>query len=175
MNLKFLFRRIPKPIAIRLYEAKLWLRFQWQCLKANSVSPSLAARRYVISKRSAGLGDSLVSLTSAWRYAKMTRRTLIVDWRFSCYSNDPTTNVFPLLFHPVSEIDGVPVWCDQSIEHHSFPGPFYPPEWNSENVHAKKVNPSLLLTDVLSRRINMAKDIGAPSVVFHGCMWASPP
>lgn len=153
----------------------MWLRFQHQCLTFDRMSPSLGECRYVISKRKAGLGDCMISLLSAWRYAKMARRTLVVDWRYSSYSNEPNTNVFPFLFQPLSEIGGVPIWCDQTIEHYSFPGPFYPPEWNSENIHAPGVNTGLLHQDVLGRHIKKARDVVARSVVFHGCMSAARP
>ncbi len=75
----------------------------------------LSAQRSVVSRRTSGLGDCLVSLASAWYYAKVTGRTLIVDWRNSRYSHDPERNVFTDFFEATSEIDGVPVICDSSV------------------------------------------------------------
>jgi hypothetical protein len=39
--------------------------------------------RYVVSIRTAGLGDCLICLGAAWVFARNTGRTLVADWRHS--------------------------------------------------------------------------------------------
>ena len=49
--------------------------------------------KYVVTKRHAGLGDLLISLSSAWWYAKCTNRQVIIDWRNSTYDADRFKNL----------------------------------------------------------------------------------
>ncbi|MCG8466986.1 MAG: nodulation protein NodZ [Gemmatimonadetes bacterium] len=88
-------------------------------------APTDREERFVISRRSSGLGDCIHSLMSAWYYAKRTGRTLVVDWRRSRYVDERGRNAFPALFEPVSAIDGVPVICDESVGTARFPAPVY--------------------------------------------------
>jgi hypothetical protein len=81
--------------------------------------------KFVISRRIAGFGDLLISLCSAWQYAKRTNRVLVIDWRQSHYLKDKTRNAFPAFFEPVSEIDGVPVISDDTVSSLKFPTPAY--------------------------------------------------
>jgi hypothetical protein len=81
--------------------------------------------RFAVSVRRTGIGDCLVSLSSAWHYAKRTGRTLVTDWRYSRYTPDYRTNAFSLLFEPVSEIGGVPVTCDDSVNELKLPEPVH--------------------------------------------------
>jgi nodulation protein Z len=66
-------------------------------------------RRYVISiRRRTGLGDHLVCLAAAWRFARDTGRTLVADWRYSSYTLMRNDNLFPLCFEAPDELAGVP-------------------------------------------------------------------
>lgn len=73
-----------------------------------------SGHKVVVSRRVAGFGDLLVSLSSAWRYAQRANRTLVIDWRRSLYLKDRARNAFPVFFEPPSAIDGVPVICADS-------------------------------------------------------------
>jgi len=77
--------------------------------------------KFVISRREAGLGDAIVSLIPAWKYAQATGRTLIIDWRNSFYVESRFKNGFTALFEAVSEIGSVPVVSDQLGSHFRFP------------------------------------------------------
>nr|VFJ56068.1 MAG: Nodulation protein Z (NodZ) [Candidatus Kentron sp. DK] len=65
--------------------------------------------RSVISYRTTGLGDCLIAAAHAWYYAKITGRTLILNWMPSRYLNDKTANAFRHFFVVPEEIHGVPV------------------------------------------------------------------
>lgn len=90
--------------------------------------------RFVVSRRRTGFGDCLWSLAAAWRYAQRTGRTLAIDWRGSCYLDEPFTNAFPVFFEPIQDIAGVRVICDDQINQFSFPGPFFPDWWNRPSI-----------------------------------------
>jgi hypothetical protein len=98
--------------------------------------------RFVVSKRWAGFGDSLISLVNAWRYAKNTKRTLVIDWRFSRYLPESKikTNAFSLFFKPITDIEGVPIICDDSVNNLNYPVPFFPDKWNDTNINQKEFN-----------------------------------
>src|ERR1700733_11022962 len=66
-------------------------------------------QRYVISiRRHTGLGDHLICLAAAWRFARDTGRVLVADWRFSPYTLAAKDNLFPLCFEVPSSLAGVP-------------------------------------------------------------------
>ena len=68
-----------------------------------------APQRYVISiRRYSGLGDHLICLAAAWRFARDTGRVLVADWRFSSYTLTAKDNLFPLCFEVPSKLAGVP-------------------------------------------------------------------
>ena len=71
--------------------------------------------RYVLARRWSGLGDCLVSLLAAHRYAKATGRALVVDWRHSSYA-PPERNLFALVFEPPGVWDGVPVLAGRNVQ-----------------------------------------------------------
>src|SRR5471030_2756028 len=74
-------------------------RVGWYDLAMGASSP----RRYVISIRSqTGLGDHLICLAAAWRFARDTGRVLVADWRFSPYTLAAKDNLFPLCFEVLS-------------------------------------------------------------------------
>ncbi|OKO73152.1 MULTISPECIES: nodulation protein NodZ [unclassified Bradyrhizobium] len=130
--------------------------------------------RFVISRRRTGFGDCLWSLASAWRYAKRTERTLAIDWRGSCYLDQPFTNAFQVFFEPVQAIDGVRVICDDQINQVSFPGPFFPRWWNKAPIDCVYRPDEQIFRerDELGRLFQSAEDVDAKTVVCDACfMW----
>lgn len=79
--------------------------------------------KFVVSRRSTGWGDCIISLISAWHYARRTGRTLVIDWRSSCYLGDPSRSAFPAYFEPVRSIGGVPVVADDMVGTLNYPTP----------------------------------------------------
>ena len=63
----------------------------------------------VIPYRTTGLGDCLITSAHAWHYAKITNRTLIINWIPSRYLDDKTANAFSYFFIAPNDIEGVPV------------------------------------------------------------------
>ena len=59
---------------------------------------SSTPNQYVIHKGFAGLGNRIAALVTAILYAKITQRTLVIDWRDKFYSSD-SSNAFESLFH----------------------------------------------------------------------------
>ena len=82
-------------------------------------------QRYVISRRWTGWGDCIASLLSARRYARRTGRTLIIDWRGSCYMASSGRNAFSAFFEPLRMLEGVPVIGDDSVGSVNYPQPVY--------------------------------------------------
>jgi nodulation protein Z len=79
--------------------------------------------RYVISvRRRTGLGDRLICLAAAWRFARDTGRVLVADWRFSPYALDPKANLFALCFETPAELAGVPFIGDDGVASMGLPG-----------------------------------------------------
>src|SRR5690349_3525747 len=68
-------------------------------------SPS--ERTIVSIRRWTGLGDHLICLAAAWRFARDTGRTLVADWRFSPYTLAAKDNLFPLCFEAPAKLAGV--------------------------------------------------------------------
>lgn len=88
--------------------------------------------RYLVYRRCAGMGDLLIGLYYAWRYAQATKRRLVVDWRWSCYIHN-STNLFSYLFSDC--FIGKTALIGSDIENIKFPEPFYPPYLNRENIN----------------------------------------
>ncbi len=82
-------------------------------------------RKLVVSRRNTGFGDCIMSMISAWHYAKCTGRTLIIDWRRSPYVKEKHKNAFSAFFKPVAAIGDVPVICDDAIKTLGIPTPVY--------------------------------------------------
>jgi len=130
--------------------------------------------RFVVSRRRTGFGDCLWSLAAAWRYARRTGRTLAIDWRGSCYLDQPFTNAFPVFFEPVQEIAGVPVICDDRINQFAFPGPFFPQWWNKPPIECVYRPDEQIFRerDELDKLFQSEEDTDANTVVCDAClMW----
>ncbi|MGY3622086.1 nodulation protein NodZ [Bradyrhizobium sp. USDA 10063] len=131
--------------------------------------------RVVVSRRRTGFGDCLWSLAAAWRYAQRTGRALAIDWRGSCYLDQPFTNAFPVFFEPIQHIAGVPVvCCDDQINQLSFSGPFFPPWWNRPSIDCVYRPDEQIFRerDELSQLFETQDDCEANTVVCDAClMW----
>ncbi|RAZ85621.1 nodulation protein NodZ [Mesorhizobium hawassense] len=130
--------------------------------------------RFVVSRRRTGFGDCLWSLAAAWSYARRTGRTLAIDWRGSCYLDAPLTNAFPVYFEPIQEISGVPVICDDQVNHLSFPGPFFPSWWNRPSIDCVYRPDEQIFRerDELRELLEAQGDTEANTVVCDAClMW----
>jgi hypothetical protein len=54
--------------------------------------------RHVVSIRMTGLGDRIICLSATWRFARLTGRILIADWRYGAYDKDSGGNQLPQCF-----------------------------------------------------------------------------
>ncbi|SFJ85880.1 Nodulation protein Z (NodZ) [Bradyrhizobium sp. Gha] len=142
--------------------------------KAIQMTSGSINERFVVSRRRTGLGDCLWSLAAAWRFAKQTGRTLVIDWRGSCYLDEPFTNAFPVFFEPVEDIAGVRVICDDDLNRRSFPGPFFPAWWNKPAIDCVYRPDEQIFRerDELDQLFRSKKDSDATTVVCDAClMW----
>ncbi|WP_080140013.1 nodulation protein NodZ [Bradyrhizobium sacchari] len=142
--------------------------------KARQMVNGSSNERFVVSRRRTGFGDCLWSLASAWRFAKQTGRTLAIDWRGSCYLDEPFTNAFPIFFEPVEDIGGVPVICDDDINERSFPAPFFPAWWNKPSIDCVYRPDEQIFRerDQLDQLFQSQRDSDANTVVCDAClMW----
>ncbi|HYV88820.1 MAG TPA: nodulation protein NodZ [Candidatus Polarisedimenticolia bacterium] len=72
--------------------------------------------RHVISiRRYTGLGDHLICLAAAWRFARDTGRALVADWRFSPYTLAAKANLFPSCFEVPPVLAGVPFFAANDL------------------------------------------------------------
>ncbi len=130
--------------------------------------------RFVVSRRRTGFGDCIWSLAAAWQYAQRTGRTLVVDWRGSCYLDRPFANAFPVFFEPIKDIAGVPVICDDQVNQFSFPGPFFPDWWNKSSIDCLYRPDAQIFRerDELGDLFQTQDDVAANTVICDAClMW----
>ncbi|MGV7218016.1 nodulation protein NodZ [Bradyrhizobium sp. UFLA05-112] len=130
--------------------------------------------RFVVSRRRTGFGDCLWSLAAAWQYAKRTGRTLVIDWRGSCYLDEPFTNAFGVFFQPIQDIAGVRVICDDQVNQLSLPGPFFPTWWNRPSIDCiyRPDEQIFRERDELRQLFDAQDDTQANTVVCDAClMW----
>lgn len=125
--------------------------------------------RYVLARRWSGLGDCLVSLLAAHRYAKATGRALVVDWRHSSYA-PPERNLFALVFEPPGVWDGVPVLADDRVADFAHAGPCWPPAWNTIGLDAAPDQGERGDAGAAAALIESGVDVAEPVVVFDGCI-----
>ncbi|GAB5554775.1 MAG: nodulation protein NodZ [Saprospiraceae bacterium] len=125
--------------------------------------------KYVVTKRSAGLGDLLVSLWSAWWYAKHTNRQLVVDWRNSTYDKSNQLNLLDDILETPQEIDGVQLNGDLSKLSSLIPHQFYPLFWNSENLHMGAWEMPQLRKDQ-EDLVKNCRDKSQQVVIFSECL-----
>ena len=125
--------------------------------------------RYVLARRWSGLGDCLVSLLAAHRYAKATGRALVVDWRHSSYA-PPERNLFALVFEPPGVWDGVPVLADDRVADFAHAGPCWPPVWNMIGLDAAPDQGERGDARAAAALVESGVDVAEPVVVFDGCI-----
>lgn len=128
-----------------------------------------AERRHVVARRWTGLGDCLVSLLAAHRYAKATGRSLLVDWRHSRYAS-PGRNLFADLFGAPPFWDGVPTIADQRVTGFDHRGPYWPGGWSAAALHRPPVDGERGDTRAAIDLILGGTDVAEPVVVFDGCI-----
>lgn len=140
---------------------------------------AVAAERYVIARApNGGIGDHLSCLVGAWWFAKRTRRTLVVDWRGSRFSADPSgsSNCFTDFFCHRDIMEGVEVISDQSVSEMRYDGPFFPAKWNRENLaatcHVKHTQEEV---DEINRLVTSSEDRPEPTVAFNQWIHPAPP
>lgn len=130
-------------------------------------------RRYVLSLRKTGLGDRFICLSAAWKFAKNTGRTLVVDWRHSIYTND-SRDLFSLCFEPLSHLAGVPILTSETIDPAILPRPVYPAAWQDSALLDR---PWLMPADAFpgerERGVELIRsggDVDEPTVIFNSCI-----
>lgn len=130
-------------------------------------------RRYVLSLRKTGLGDRFICLGAAWKFAKNTGRTLVVDWRHSIYTND-SQDLFSVCFEPLSDLAGVPILTSEAIDPAILPRPVYPAPWQDSALLDR---PWLVPADAFPAErergvelIRSGGDVDEPTVIFNSCI-----
>lgn len=142
-------------------------------IKVVATRTVVMPHRYAVSIRMAGLGDLLISLCSAWRFARLTHRTLVADWRHSVYTSASSMNLFPFCFKPQPEIAGVPFIGDDAIQQMRWPHPRHPAKWNDERILQQTfLRPQVLESDrdAAVTLIRSGTDVVAPTVVFDASL-----
>jgi hypothetical protein len=127
----------------------------------------------VVSLRTAGLGDLLVNLLAAWRFAQQTDRTLVADWRGSYYLQDPAENLFSALFEPVRCLAGVPFVGHEDLSQVAYAKPFHPALWNRALLDRPPARAAVEVEadrDAAVALVRSGGDVTAPTVVFDGCI-----
>ncbi len=118
-------RVLPRSVRTETDEACIMFRNRYLVQSRSATT----ADRYIISADInpiySGLGCMIRVLAPCWAYAAETGRTLVIDWRGNPYTrNDPSHNLFPSLFEPISaERAGVRVIADQSVNELRYPQP----------------------------------------------------
>jgi hypothetical protein len=146
----------------------------WRALFRRRKLDHPQTERYVVSMRMTGLGDRLICLGAAWRFARNTGRTLVADWRHSPYSPDFEQNAFALCFEPLPELAGVAFIGDDRVESLRLPRPRYPAFWNDDAfLAAPYLRPSRTIfsdRDAAVKTIRAGRDLPASTVVLDACV-----
>jgi hypothetical protein len=133
----------------------------------------MRSTRHVVSRRTAGLGDLLVNLLAAWRFAEQTGRTLVADWRCSYYLQDPAENLFGALFEPLSCLAGVPLVANDDLSDVPYAEPFHPALWTRallDRPPERRAADEMADRDAAVALVRTGEDVTAPTVVFDGCI-----
>jgi hypothetical protein len=138
------------------------------------VGIGVATPRVVVARRWTGLGDCLISLAAAWRYAHATRRALVADWRGSTYLPDGG-NAFDRVFDARRSLTGVPFLAGDDVGERCPPGPYWPAGWTRERIERAGSNGESGQTPLAVRHIHAGHDVDQPVVVFDGCLAAAAP
>lgn len=129
--------------------------------------------RYVVSMRPTGLGDRLICLCAAWKFARNTGRTLVVDWRGSRYTPRRDENLFSLCFDNAGELAGVPMRV-ATAGMEPLPAPAFPDHWNRDDWLSEPwrgpAEDSEVIRDHAVSVIRSGADIDAPTVILNACV-----
>lgn len=130
--------------------------------------------RYVLSIRMTGLGDRIICLGAAWRYARLTGRVLAVDWRYSGISPNPAVNGFRLCFGAPPTLAGVPFLASLDMRALSFPTPRFPRMWEWDDLLSQPfLRPFATIVadnEIATRLIQEGRDVEEATVVFDSCV-----
>ena len=129
-----------------------------------------SVRGYVISARSTGWGDCLLSLVAAWYHAKVSGRTLIIDWRSSLYLSDTKLNAFVHYYQTCNELAGVPVICQDPLDAVKVSGLVYSPIWErySDNAKLRKYQQSVFYGDIAGN--HLSENNNYSSILYQECL-----
>lgn len=133
----------------------------------------MSSTRYVVSRRTAGLGDLLVNLVAAWDFAARTGRTLVADWRGSRYLQDRTGNLFGALFEPTDRLAGVPLEAPDDLSGVTLPEPYHPEMWTRARLERPPLRSCAEIwadRDAAVALIRGGGDVEAATVVLDGCI-----
>ncbi|MFO1067885.1 MAG: nodulation protein NodZ [Geminicoccaceae bacterium] len=130
--------------------------------------------RYVLSIRHTGLGDRIICLGAAWRYARLTGRTLIADWRHGAYGEPGSPDQFATCFEVTPALAGVPFVGRYRHGQPSLPKPRLPAVWDDDDLLALPSRPGAendtTERDAAVALIRSGTDVAAPVVVFDACV-----
>lgn len=133
--------------------------------------------RYVVARHCfGGIGDHLSCLIGAWWLARRTGRTLIVDWRGSRFSADPSGrhNCFNDYFEPRQRLGGVEIIADDRVGTLDYPTPIFPDKWTPAIMatpdHMKHTAAEIA---AVNRIVTSEEDPSEPTVVLN--QWIMPP
>ena len=121
-----------------------------------------------------GLGDRIICLGAAWRYARLTGRTLIADWRHGAYGLPNAANRFAACFEPAPLLAGVPFVGNYGLGRPPLPRPRYPPAWDDDRPviwpYLRDDATVLADRDEAVALIRAGEDVAAPTVVLDACV-----
>jgi Nodulation protein Z (NodZ) len=132
--------------------------------------------RYVVARHAfGGIGDHLSCLIGAWWLAKRTGRTLVIDWRGSRFSGDPSGrhNCFADYFTCADRLGEVDVIADDRVAGIEWPTPIYPAKWTADilatPVHMKHTADEIT---AMNQLVNGGADRPEPTLAIN--QWVSP-
>lgn len=121
-----------------------------------------------------GLGDRIICLGAAWRFARLTGRTLIADWRHGAYGRPNAANQFAACFEPAPLLAGVPFVGGYGLGRPLLPRPRYPPAWDDDRLviwpYLRDDAAVLADRDEAVALIRAGRDVAAPTVVLDACV-----
>jgi hypothetical protein len=91
--------------------------------------------KYIVARfTNSGFGDHVSCVFGAWRYARDTGRTLIIDWRGSRFNQNIGENCFFDFFQKTNSIGGVPIVADDCLDWIPEATQIYPLKWSRKNL-----------------------------------------
>jgi hypothetical protein len=138
-----------------------------------SAGLSEGSQRYIISADIndiySALGCMLLVLLPCWKYAKATKRILVIDWRGNSYARRiPNKNLFPLLFQIPNKNDlGVSCIADDTINYLALPQPIFAPagRFINENGEQDMLTIKTYNRDQIKIVLEKQKEIKNPTII----------